>query len=63
SHNKWLLAGGLNSSNISAAITRFKPTGVDVSSGVENEEGKKDIQLIRNFIAMVKNIGGVESNG
>ncbi|WP_298467545.1 phosphoribosylanthranilate isomerase [uncultured Psychrobacillus sp.] len=48
-----ILAGGLNVSNVKEAIERVKPFMVDVSSGVEID-GKKDEQLIREFILTVK---------
>jgi len=50
---RWLLAGGLNAANVVSAIQQLQPDGVDVSSGVERERGKKDIGLIRKFIDAV----------
>ncbi len=47
---KWFLAGGLNSSNIAKAIKELNPMGLDVSTGVENGSGIKDIKLIEEFI-------------
>lgn len=47
----WLLAGGLDSANLRAAIAGSKASAVDVSSGVERERGVKDPDLIRAFIA------------
>ena len=46
----WLLAGGLNPSNVAQLCTALRPSGVDVSSGVESSRGVKDIGLIRSFI-------------
>ena len=44
-----ILAGGLNSENVSRAILELSPSGVDVSGGVEIEKGKKDSGLIESF--------------
>ncbi len=45
-----ILAGGLAASNVADAITRVRPFGVDVSSAVESEPGKKDVWLITEFV-------------
>lgn len=47
------LAGGLNSENVAEAILQVSPWIVDVSSGVENASGEKDIQCIEKFIRSV----------
>lgn len=49
-----LLAGGLNASNVRAAIRAVRPYGVDVSSGVEEERGIKSKALMREFVAAVR---------
>ncbi len=51
----FILAGGLKPENVSEAIKYVKPDGVDVSSGVENENGKgKNEDKIRKFVNAVK---------
>lgn len=47
----WLLAGGLDPTNLHAAIAASGAPAVDVSSGVERQRGVKDPALIRAFIA------------
>lgn len=53
---KYLLAGGLNPSNVKEAISVLQPFGVDVASGVETSPGEKDRKLIEEFIKNAKRI-------
>jgi phosphoribosylanthranilate isomerase len=45
-----ILAGGLNASNVAAAIERVRPFGIDVSSGVETAPGQKSPHRIVEFV-------------
>jgi phosphoribosylanthranilate isomerase len=53
-HSQLILAGGLRVENIATAIATVRPFGVDVSSGVEAQPGRKDPQLIAAFVAAAR---------
>jgi len=49
-----ILAGGLTPENVTEALRMVRPYGVDVSSGVEIQPGKKDPDRVARFIHLAK---------
>lgn len=52
----WVLAGGLDGSNVAEAIRRTGAWGVDASSRLESSPGIKDPDLIRSFVESAKRL-------
>ncbi len=53
-----IVAGGLNPGNVRSLVERYRPYGVDVSSGVESRPRVKDPALLRAFVTAVREAGG-----
>ncbi|HEX6061917.1 MAG TPA: phosphoribosylanthranilate isomerase [Candidatus Limnocylindria bacterium] len=51
---KVFIAGGLEPGNVGKVVSRFKPFGVDVSSGVESRVRVKDPARVRAFVHAVR---------
>jgi phosphoribosylanthranilate isomerase len=49
----YMLSGGLDAANVADALTLARPSGIDVSSGVESAPGIKDVRLIEAFFRAV----------
>lgn len=49
-----IIAGGLTPENVTQVIRQVRPYGIDVSSGVEAEPGRKDPKKLRDFMACVR---------
>jgi phosphoribosylanthranilate isomerase len=50
----WILAGGLKPENLSEALTMTQPDAVDLSSGVENRPGDKDLGRVAQVMRILQ---------
>ena len=55
SQHQWplIVSGGLDSTNVGKAIECLQPVAVDVSSGIQSEPRKKDLNRMEAFVAAV----------
>jgi phosphoribosylanthranilate isomerase len=51
-----ILAGGLRAGNVAEAIARVRPSGIDVSSGVEASPGVKDHDKLRSLFEALRGV-------
>lgn len=56
----WLLAGGLTPDNILLALQALQPQGIDLSSGVEQEPGIKNLQHVEHLFAQLRTLSNGE---
>jgi len=53
-HPHLIVAGGLTPTSVGNVVRMLHPWGVDVSGGVEESPGRKDVRLVRAFVAAVR---------
>jgi phosphoribosylanthranilate isomerase len=52
----WILAGGLTPDNVHLALSRLTPHAIDLSSGVEDSPGQKNLESVHRLIQAVQSI-------
>lgn len=49
-----IVAGGLTAENVVLLLEHFRPFALDVNSGVEKAPGKKDVEKVKAFLAVLE---------
>ena len=49
----WFISGGINKNNINKLLENLNPYGIDISSGVEDRPGIKNINKIREIVKII----------
>lgn len=52
--SKFFLAGGLTPDNVAAAIRQVRPDGIDVSTGVEDGPGLKNVEKMKKLFEAIR---------
>jgi phosphoribosylanthranilate isomerase len=52
----WYLSGGLNPDNILDALTLITPDGIDLSSGLENAPGDKNLERVQQLFEKLEGV-------
>jgi len=60
-NQNYILAGGLGPANIKAALDRLQPAAVDLNSCLETAPGRKDPELIRETVDIIKSYNAENS--
>lgn len=57
----WFLAGGLRPDNVDNALSILSPNGIDLSSGVENAPGDKDLAKVAQLLELVTTLTNTQT--
>ena len=49
----WFISGGINKNNVNKLLENLTPYGIDISSGVEDKPGIKNINKIKNIVDLI----------
>jgi len=52
----WMLAGGLNVANMADAVRETGAPAIDTASGVEDRPGEKNVNKIKEFLALARSL-------